>query len=162
MQERIRKATVDHNTVNEMEFFGQKTNKFNLRQMKNLLKMCQHKKEKEAEAEMNIIGLEVRRIYGDPSHRKNVNSNEDAYKRNKSAKTTKRADLTLLSISKELSADYFDANTFSDILSKKTPSTEKYTHSQDVFIDQIDSADQNLDKCMTSSSPNRKIKTYLY
>lgn len=62
-----KKITLDQTYMSNFDTFS---NHYQLANMKNILKIYKNSKEKEAEMDLRQIGLEVRRIIGDPSHKK--------------------------------------------------------------------------------------------
>ncbi len=62
-----KKITLDQTCMSNFETFS---NHYQLSNMKNILKIYKNTKEKQTEIDMRQIGLEVRRIIGDPSHKK--------------------------------------------------------------------------------------------
>jgi hypothetical protein len=83
---KCRKITVDPANLEEIELMNSKSSRFNLDNMRILSKIQRDKKNSETGDAMGRVGLEVRRIVGDPRHKRSYQYTRDPTSKGKRQK----------------------------------------------------------------------------
>ena len=124
-------------SIQSQEEQGSRNSIVNTNQMRHLLHLCQQKKQKNSMFDMNISGIEVRRIVGDPVRKKHNYSPDESYKRHKSFKLSNLKNVTMVA-AKSVDSDAHSipvSYESADMTLLKVPSGDFFGEEEGVVVD---------------------------
>lgn len=96
---RTGKIGIDKGSIDEADLYNSKSSRFHNANVRDLVRSHKEKKNNEAEMEMGKVGLEVRRIVGDPKHKRSYQYSRE------SVDNKKKEKIFNLAISNKLTID---------------------------------------------------------